>query len=104
MENVIPKRPLEYVPKRKFINHKDAVGALDATLIMISKPMDKEENNMYFSGRHKKHGVKLQVLVAPDGFCIHFGGILPGGEMIFTCTIAVGYQGPWNIPLLEWMG
>ena len=75
---MIPERPLDYVPKRKFINHKDAVGVLDATLIMVSKPLDKEENNMYFSGKHKKHGVKLQVLVAPDGLCIHFGGVVPG--------------------------
>lgn len=89
MEDIIPGALLDYIPRHKSINHKDAVGALDATLIMIPKPMDKEENNVHFSGKHKEHGVKLQVLAAPDDFCIHFGEIIPGKRndfYLYNCS------------------
>ena len=77
-ENYIPKSPLDYISLRKFRNHEDAVGALDATLLPVVKPKNPEENRDYFSGKHSRHGVKLQALAAPDGTCIHIGGIVEG--------------------------
>ena len=56
------------------------MGALDASLIMIAKPKDKEDNRLYFSGKYYKHGVKFQALIAPDGILIHYGGIIPGSR------------------------
>lgn len=78
MEYYIPKHPLDYEPTRSFINYEEAVGALDATLLPLAKPKNPDENRDYFSGKHSRHGVKLQALVAPDGFCIHIGGIIEG--------------------------
>ena len=82
-DNYVPKSPNEYKSTRSFINYPAAVGALDATLISINKPSEKEENRRYFSGKHKKHGAKLQILVAPDGTCIHYGGIIEGSRNDF---------------------
>ena len=45
---------------------------------MIRGPSDREDNRSYFSGKHRRHGVKLQVLTAPDGMCIHCRGIIEG--------------------------
>ena len=84
MRDVIPSKPLEYESKRKFTYHPGAVGALDATLISIWKPGTTEEDHLYYSGKHHKHGVKVQVLVAPDGHPIHYGGIVPGSFHDFT--------------------
>lgn len=77
-DTFIPKRPLSYTCERKFVNYKRAVGALDATLISITKPSVTSENRSHYSGKHKRHGIKLQVLAAPDGICIHFGGTING--------------------------
>ena len=84
MRDVIPSKPLEYESKRKFTYHPGAVGALDATLVSIWKPRNTEEDHLYYSGKHHKHGVKVQVLVAPDGHPIHYGGIVPGSVHDFT--------------------
>lgn len=79
----IPATPLGYTSTRAFINYPAAVGALDATLLATRKPSEREENKRYFSGKHRKHGVKLQLLVAPDGTCIHYGGIVEGARNDF---------------------
>lgn len=78
VENYIPLSPLEYRSSRRFVNHEDAVGALDATLLPVVKPRNPIENRDYYSGKHSRHGIKLQALVAPDGVCIHIGGIVEG--------------------------
>ena len=58
-DNYVPSSPKEYKSTRSFINYPAAVGALDATLLSINKPSEREENKKYFSGKHRKHGVKL---------------------------------------------
>lgn len=80
MKDQVPSSPLQYTPSRHFDNFPGAVGALDASLIMISKPSNRDENRLYFSGKHYKHGVKFQALVAPDGILIHYGGTIPGSR------------------------
>ena len=82
-EDIIPKNPLDYEPKRTFDNYPGAIGALDASLIPIVKPKDNIDKRLYYSGKHHRHGVKVQVLVAPDGQVIHYGGILPGSRHDF---------------------
>ena len=82
-EAYIPRLPRDYTSTRTFVNFPAAAGALDATLISIRKPSEREEDRRYFSGKHRKHGVKLQVLVAPDGTCIHYGGIIEGSRNDF---------------------
>ena len=82
-DNYVLSSPKEYKSTRSFINYPAAVGALDATLLSINKPSEREENKKYFSGKHRKHGVKLQVLVAPDDTCIHYRGIIEGSRNNF---------------------
>lgn len=79
----IPKSPFKYTPTRKFSSFPEAIGAVDATLLPVAKPLDKIKNKLYYSGKHCRHGVKLQVCCAPDGMCIHFGGICPGSQHDF---------------------
>ena len=77
-EALIPADPRGYISSRKFINYPEAIDALDATLLPLLKPKTKGENKACFSGRHWRRGTKLQLLVAPDGMCINYGGIIPG--------------------------
>lgn len=76
----------EYLPERKedievtskFQNFPQALGAVDATLIPIQRPKDPIQNNNYFSGKHGRHGGKIQVTVSPDGRAIHVSPLIPG--------------------------
>lgn len=83
MANFIPNKPLNYVPTRSFDNFPQAVGALDATLIPVSRPLNPRKARKYLSGKHRKYGIRLQVLVAPDGHVIHYGGIIKGSRHDF---------------------
>ena len=77
-ETFLPKKPRDYRPTRSFKNFPNAIGALDATLIPTVQPANKVDNDAWFSGKHQHHGAKLQVISAPDGTVIHFGGVIPG--------------------------
>lgn len=81
---LLPKKPANYVSTIKFDNYPHAIGALDATLIPIVKPKEYKVSLQYLSGKHRRYGVKMQALVAPDGQCIHYGGIINGARNDFT--------------------
>lgn len=48
---------------------------LDGTLIPIDRLM---ADRPFYSGKHKKHGMNLQVIAAPDGTILWVSGALPG--------------------------
>jgi hypothetical protein len=56
---------------------KDAVSyvVLDGTLIPIDRV---RADRPFYSGKHKKHGMNLQVIAAPDGKILWVSGALPG--------------------------
>ena len=48
---------------------------LDGTLI----PVDRlAADRPFYSGKHKKHGINLQVIASPDGGILWVSGVLPG--------------------------
>ena len=50
---------------------------LDGTLI----PVDRvAADRPFYSGKHKKHGMNLQVIASPDGDILWVSGALPGSE------------------------
>ena len=77
-QHLIPKKPQDYRPSKRFDNYPHAIGALDATLIRVTKPRSTVLSRDYLSGKHRAYGVRLQVLVAPDGNCVHYGGTIEG--------------------------
>lgn len=58
----------------------NAVGAIDTTIIHISKPEDREEQRQNWSFKHACCSVKIQVLVRPNGICTCFYGFKRGAE------------------------
>ena len=78
IKDLIPSSPFKYRPGKVFPVYTDALAALDATLIEIVAPSDKDDNAKYYSGKHCKHGGKFQVLVAPDGYCIYMSDVVCG--------------------------
>jgi len=67
-----------YPQNRKFLNFPNAIGAVDSSIIKIRRPENNEEQKKFYSGKHKKHCIKFQCIVNPDGICIHYSGIYPG--------------------------
>src|SRR6201982_2748365 len=52
-----------------------AYAVLDGTLI----PVDRvAADRPFYSGKHKKHGMNLQVIASPDGSILWVSGALPG--------------------------
>lgn len=74
----LPAKPQDYHPTRTFDNFPQAIGALDATLIRVTRPSNSIDAREYLSGKHRAYGIRLQVLTAPDGRCIHYGGTISG--------------------------
>lgn len=69
------KRLLEIFVKkrestRQFDNYPEAVGACDVSLIPIHSSKNHKIEEKYYSTKHKRHGIKLQAIVDPDGICI----------------------------------
>jgi hypothetical protein len=109
----IPKNIYEESQNHKFANFPEAIGAIDASLILITRPQSRELQRTLYSGKHKQHGFKIQAAVAPNRICFHFTSIYPGSthdltlfrqsnltELItrpdgshFTCLFDSGYQG-----------
>jgi DDE superfamily endonuclease/Helix-turn-helix of DDE superfamily endonuclease len=56
---------------------KDGMGylVLDGTLIPIDRV---KADRPFYSGKHKKHGMNLQVIAGPDGTIVWVSGPLPG--------------------------
>jgi len=65
-------------PKNKFKFFPNALGAIDSTIIDIRRPSNPEMQKRNYSGKHKRHCVKFQCLVNPDGWCIHYCGVFNG--------------------------
>jgi hypothetical protein len=60
---------------RKAKREKMAYVIIDGTLI----PIDRiAVDQPFYSGKHKRHGVNLQVIASPDGTILWVSGELPG--------------------------
>ena len=64
--------------EKKFKYHPQACGAIDTTLIPISKPHNFEEQKKHYSMKHGQCGIKIQALVRPNGICTTFAFGFPG--------------------------
>ena len=62
----------------KFKYYPDACGAIDTTLIEISKPRDRGDQKKFWSTKHHACGIKIQALVRPNGICTSFVFGYPG--------------------------
>lgn len=62
----------------KFKHYPQARGAIDTTLVPISKPSNFEEQKKFYSMKHGQCGIKIQALVRPNGICAIFSFGYPG--------------------------
>jgi hypothetical protein len=60
----------------KFEEFTDADAIADASPVFISRP--RRNQHHYYSGEYKRHCVKVQVLILPDGQCIHLSKVYRG--------------------------
>ena len=67
--------------------HLLAYAILDGTLIPIDRVADQEP---YYSGKHRRHGVNVQVIADPAGRLIWASAALPGSAHDLTAARAHG--------------
>jgi hypothetical protein len=72
----IPRSLQNVFPQRKFDNHPGIFGIVDASPIFIERPTNHQEQ--FYSGKYKRHCVKVQVLVTADGYCVHLSRVYRG--------------------------
>jgi len=58
----------------------DVVAIVDATEQPIQRPEDDETQRRFYSGKKKRHTVKHQIVVTPEGEIIHTGGAASGSK------------------------
>lgn len=58
----------------------DVVAIVDATEQPIQRPQDDETQRRFYSGKKKRHTVKHQIVVTPEGEIIHTGGAASGSR------------------------
>lgn len=66
---------------------------LDGTLIPIDKAHIEGPTkgvDLWWSGKHARHGGNIQVVSAPDGFPMWVSEVRPGREHDSTCAISAG--------------
>ena len=90
-DNLFPIRPTDYHPTRTFDNHNQAIGALDATLIPVAKPLHGIESCEYLSGKHREYGVRLKCLWHLTTTASTTVALSPAGNMILCCTSRAGW-------------
>ena len=78
--NIVPLSPDE----KHFDNYPQACGAIDTTLIIISKPKNRDVQRQFWSVKHHACGVKVQALVRPNGICSAVSCAYPGSTHDMT--------------------
>jgi nuclease HARBI1 len=68
----------------------NCVGFIDGTVIGISRPGDNFEQRAAYNGHKRKHALKFQALVAPDGLILHAAGPLEGRRHDWTLYLRSG--------------
>ncbi len=87
---------------------------LDGTLICTDRVTRKGPNgaDLWWSGKHKRHGGNIQVLSYPDGFPAWVSDVRPGREHDSTCAKAAAellpalevFEGECQMPTLTDLG
>lgn len=87
---------------------------LDGTLICTDRVTRKGPNgaDLWWSGKHKRHGGNIQVLSYPDGFPAWVSDVRPGREHDCTCAKAAAellpalevFEGEYQMPTLTDLG
>lgn len=58
----------------------DVVAIVDATEQPIQRPQDQETQKAHYSGKKKRHTLKTQVVVGPDGELMNVSETVPGSQ------------------------
>ena len=97
MTNFLNYTPIEIEQlshESRFEYFPQAIGEIDASIILIQKPNDPIIQKRFYSGKHKCHCLKFQALVSPAGICYHYKGTYDGKRhdlKIFKSSNLTGY-------------
>ena len=70
----------------------NCIGFIDGTVIGISRPGGYRMQNVVYNGHKRKHALKYQAVVTPDGLILHAFGPLEGRRHDWTLYIRSGIE------------
>jgi hypothetical protein len=76
LEARMPSDSADVTSEEAFENFPAVFGIVDASPVFINRPSRHQEQ--YYSGKFKRHCVKVQALVTPDGLCVHLSRVFRG--------------------------
>ena len=68
----------------------NCIGFLDGSVIGISGPRGSRMHNVVYIGHKRKHALKHQTIVSPDGLILHAFGLLEGLRHDWTLYVRCG--------------
>ena len=75
---------------RKSQAMSNCIGFIDGTVIGISRPRGSRMQNVVYNGHKRKHALKYQTIVTPDGLILHEFGPLEGRRHDWTLYVRSG--------------
>ena len=71
-----------------FANHPNCIGAVDASVQKIMRPSGDQQ--LWYSGKHKCHCIKVQAMVSPTGMVVDLRGPVAGSVHDLTLYNTTG--------------
>ena len=66
---------------------QSCVGFIDGTFIGTARPEDNEMQRAAYNGHRRKHAIKFEALLTPDGLIAHAAGPLEGRRHDWTLYV-----------------
>jgi hypothetical protein len=76
LEALFPKDSVSVHCDAAFEHFPAAFAIVDASSIFMQRP--SRHQTQYYSGKYKRHCIKVQALVTPDGQCVHLSRVFRG--------------------------
>jgi hypothetical protein len=76
LESLIPSDVSSVRCDHVFENFPGVFGIVDASPVFTNRPSRHQQQ--YYSGKFKRHCVKVQALVTPNGQCVHLSDVFRG--------------------------
>jgi hypothetical protein len=76
LQALLPRNVADVQCDDVFEDFPEVFGIVDASAVFINRPVRNQQQ--YYSGKFRRHCVKIQVLVIPNGQCIHLSQVFRG--------------------------
>lgn len=78
----------------------NCVGFIDGTVLAIARPKGNRLQNVVYNGHKRRHALKYQAMVTPDGLILHAYGPMEGRRHDWTLYVRSGIEEQLSVCLM----